>query len=120
MILRVDRARLLEVAHHCLRTDPDVTDGGSLAAAVACHADEVMDSPVYPEPHHRAATLMHQLVRVPALEAGNELFGAVVAAVYLTASGLTIVAVEGVRRLGRARPRRPRHPRDLAHEIRRE
>ncbi|MGW3560470.1 hypothetical protein ACWDNT_24480, partial [Streptomyces sp. NPDC000963] len=40
----------------------------------------MMDVPVYEQPHHRAAALLEQLVRVPALEHSNELYGVVVAA----------------------------------------
>lgn len=90
MILRIDRAWLSEVARQTLPGDPDITDHGSFAAAVARHTDEVMDTLVYAEPHHRAAALMHQLIRVPGLENFNELFGAVVATSYLAASGLTV------------------------------
>ncbi|MFE5586544.1 fic family toxin-antitoxin system, toxin component [Kitasatospora sp. NPDC056531] len=92
MILRIDRAWLLDIAHQCLSHDPDITDYGSLAAAVARHADSVMDVPVYEAVHQRAAALMHQLVRVPALESGNEHFAAVVAASYLSASGVIVTA----------------------------
>ncbi|WP_256257159.1 fic family toxin-antitoxin system, toxin component [Streptomyces sp. MUSC 14] len=65
-------------------------DFGSLQAAVARHTDKVMDRYVYPKPHHRAAALMHQLIRVPALEHANGLFGAVCAASYLTVSGAVV------------------------------
>ncbi|GAA2742229.1 MULTISPECIES: fic family toxin-antitoxin system, toxin component [Kitasatospora] len=92
MILRIDRTWLLETAQHFLPRDPDITDYGSLAAAVARHVDEVMDVPVYGALHQRAAALMHQLVRVPALEFANELFAAVVAASYLSASGVIVTA----------------------------
>ena len=92
MIIAIDRAWLLDLAHQSLPGDPDVTDFGTTAAAVARHADRVMDTYVYTEPHHRAAALMHQLVRVPALEHSNELFGAVVAASYLAASGVVVTA----------------------------
>ncbi|WP_159049040.1 hypothetical protein [Streptomyces sp. NRRL B-3648] len=47
MILHVDRVWLLEAAQQYLRADPDVTDWGALAAAVARHADEVMGTAVY-------------------------------------------------------------------------
>ncbi|MET9881267.1 fic family toxin-antitoxin system, toxin component [Actinacidiphila glaucinigra] len=90
MIVHIDRAWLLDLAHRNMPADPDVTDFGSMAAAVARHTDKVMESPVYTEVHHRAAALMHQLIRVPALEHANELFGAVVAAAYLTASGAIV------------------------------
>ncbi|MEU3570843.1 fic family toxin-antitoxin system, toxin component [Kitasatospora sp. NPDC036755] len=92
MILRIDRAWLLDVAHQFLPTDPDVTDYGTLAAAVARHADTVMEVPVYGAAHQRAAALMHQLIRVPALESANEHFAAVVAASYLSASGVVVTA----------------------------
>ncbi|MED7951054.1 MULTISPECIES: fic family toxin-antitoxin system, toxin component [unclassified Streptomyces] len=92
MILRVDRAWLLDVTHQFLAADPDVTDYGTLAAAVARHVDEVMEVPVYGAVHQRAAALMHQLIRVPALEYANEHFAAVVAASYLSASGVIVTA----------------------------
>jgi len=92
VILHIDRAWLLDLAHRSLPGDPDVTDFGTLQAAVARHADKVMGTPVYTEVHHRAAALMHQLIRCPALEFGNELFGAVVAASYLTVSGVVVTA----------------------------
>ena len=92
MIVHIDRAWLLDLAHRSIPGDPDVTDFGTLAAAVARHVDQVMGTPVYAETHHRAAALMHQLVRVPALERGNELFAAVVAASYLAAGGQVVVA----------------------------
>jgi death-on-curing protein len=92
VILRVDRAWLLDIAHRFLPRDPDVTDHGTLAAAVARHADAVMEVPVYGAVHQRAAALMHQLIRVPALESVNEHFAAVVAASYLSASGVIVTA----------------------------
>ncbi|MER8101195.1 fic family toxin-antitoxin system, toxin component [Kitasatospora sp. NPDC094016] len=92
MILRIDRAWLLDIVHQFLPADPDVTDYGTLAAAVARHLDEVVDVPVYGEVHQRAAALMHQLIRVPALEFANEHFAAVVAASYLSASGVIVTA----------------------------
>ncbi|MFF4526974.1 fic family toxin-antitoxin system, toxin component [Streptomyces bluensis] len=93
MIVAIDRAWLLDIAHRNLPGDPDVTDFGSLQAAVARHSDKLIDRYVYPAAHQRAAALIHQLIRVPALEYANELFGAVVAAAYLTASG-AIVTVD--------------------------
>ncbi|WP_455360688.1 fic family toxin-antitoxin system, toxin component [Streptomyces sp. SYSU K21746] len=90
MILHIDRAWLLDIAAQYLASDPDITDYGSLAAAVARHADVVIDVPVYAEPHHRAAALLHQLVRVPALEFGNEHFATVVALSYMALSGQQI------------------------------
>ncbi len=92
MILRIDRTWLLDVAQQFLRADPDITDYGTLAAAVARHVDEVMDVPVYGGVHQRAAALLHQLIRVPALEFANEHFAAVVAASYLSASGVIVTA----------------------------
>lgn len=66
-------------------------DWGALEAARARHAYRVMDAtPVYDQPHHRAAALLQQLVRIPALEHSNELFAATVAAAYLHASGMPV------------------------------
>lgn len=48
-------AWLLDLAHRHMPGDPDVVDFGSPAAAVARHADKVMDTPVYTEVYHRAA-----------------------------------------------------------------
>ncbi|WP_033353322.1 hypothetical protein [Kitasatospora aureofaciens] len=105
MILRIDRTWLLDLAHQFLPGDPDVTDYGTLAAAVARHADEVMDVPVHGAVHQRAAALMHQLIRVPALESANEHFAAVAAASYLSASGVIVTA-------------EPKHAVDLAARVR--
>jgi prophage maintenance system killer protein len=92
VIVHIDRAWLLDIAARHLPADPDITDYGSIAAAVARHADVVIDVPVYAEPHHRAAALLHQLVRVPALDFANEHFAAVVAASYLALSGQQVTA----------------------------
>lgn len=119
MILHVDRGWLLEVARGYARPEPDVTDWGSFAAAVARHADEVMGIAVYPGVEHRAAALMHTLVRLPALEHRSELFGAAVAAAYLTASGQTVsVSPKDAAALAE-RVRDGLDVRDLAREIKR-
>lgn len=120
MILRVDRGWLLEIARQVLPGDPDVVDYGTFAAAVARHVDEVMETPVYSRPHHRAAALMHQLVRCPGLENYNELLGAVVATAYLSASGLTVTVAPKAAALLAARVRDGLGVRDLADEIKRE
>ncbi|MET9427899.1 MULTISPECIES: fic family toxin-antitoxin system, toxin component [unclassified Streptomyces] len=90
MILQIDLPWLLDIAHRELPGDPEVVDWGALEAARARHGFRVMDTPVYNQPHHRAAALLQQLVCVPALEHSNELFAAAVAAAYLHASGLTV------------------------------
>ncbi|GGV57879.1 fic family toxin-antitoxin system, toxin component [Streptomyces spectabilis] len=91
-VLLIDKRWLLEVAQNLVPGDPDITDYGALAAAAARHRDTVMDRLVYDSAHHRAAALLHSLIRVPALEHSNELFAAQVAHAYLTASGLTVKA----------------------------
>ncbi|MFE2431597.1 fic family toxin-antitoxin system, toxin component [Streptomyces sp. NPDC059373] len=119
MIVHIDRAWLLDLAHQHIPGDPDITDFGTLAAAVARHADKVMDTPVYTEPHHRAAALMHQLIRVPALEYANGLFGAVVAASYLTVSGaIVVVAPKQAANLAARIDREALGVRQVAEEIR--
>ncbi|MCQ4212586.1 fic family toxin-antitoxin system, toxin component [Streptomyces longispororuber] len=90
MFLQIDLPWLLDVAHQQLPGDPLVVDYGSLEAARARHCCRVMDTYVYPEPHHRAAALLQQLVLVPTLEHSNELFAAATAAAYLHASGLPV------------------------------
>ncbi|MEU2453957.1 fic family toxin-antitoxin system, toxin component [Streptomyces sp. NPDC012765] len=91
MFLQVDLPWLLEIAHRDLPGDPAPVDWGALEAARARHAYRVMDAtPAYDQPHHRAAALLQQLVRIPALEHSNELFAATVAAAYLHASGMPV------------------------------
>ncbi|MFH9725389.1 fic family toxin-antitoxin system, toxin component [Streptomyces sp. NPDC017254] len=87
MLLQIDLSWLLDVAQQEIPGDPEISDWGAFEAARARHAFRVMDTPVYDQPHHRAAALLEQFVRVPALEHSNELYGVVVAAAYLHASG---------------------------------
>ncbi|MEK9518577.1 fic family toxin-antitoxin system, toxin component [Streptomyces sp. adm13(2018)] len=92
MLLQIDLSWLLEIAQQEIPGDPEISDWGALEAARARHAFRVMDIPVYEQPHHRAAALLEQFVRVPALEHSNELYGVVVAAAYLHACGQTVSA----------------------------
>lgn len=87
MMLTVDLPWLLDIAQNEIPGDPEVVDWGSLEAGRARHCFQVMDTPVYAQPHHRAAALLQQFVLVPPLEHSNELFAAAVAAAYLYASG---------------------------------
>ncbi|MGA5194242.1 fic family toxin-antitoxin system, toxin component [Streptomyces exfoliatus] len=89
-MLRIDLSWLLAVAQSEIPGDPEISDWGALEAARARHVFHVMDTPVYDQPHHRAAALLEQFVRVPALEHSNELYGVVVAAAYLHASGYPV------------------------------
>ncbi|AXI79856.1 fic family toxin-antitoxin system, toxin component [Peterkaempfera bronchialis] len=103
MNVRVDLAWLLMMAEQYTPGDPQVTDYGSLLAAVARHQAEVFDIPVYPEPQDRAAALLHQLMRAPALERSNELFATAAAYAYLVAGGATVATTtREVRSLARA------------------
>ncbi|MFJ6216496.1 fic family toxin-antitoxin system, toxin component [Streptomyces sp. NPDC092296] len=103
MNVRVDLAWLLMTAEQYTPGDPQVADYGSLLAAVARHQAEVFDIPVYPEPQDRAAALLHQLMRAPALERSNELFATAVAYAYLAAGGATVATTaREVRALARA------------------
>ncbi|WP_093610906.1 fic family toxin-antitoxin system, toxin component [Streptomyces indicus] len=82
--------------------DPQVTDWGSLVAAVSRHEAEIFGVPVYDEPHERAAALLQQLLHIPALERSNAMFACAVAYGYLVASGLkVVVSAEQVRDLAR-------------------
>ncbi|PYC77037.1 fic family toxin-antitoxin system, toxin component [Streptomyces tateyamensis] len=103
MKLEVDLSWLLMTAEQYTPGDPQVTDYGSLLAAIARHHAEIFDIAVYPEPQDRAAALMHQLIRVPALERTNELFATAVAYAYLVASGCHVATTaREVRSLARA------------------
>ncbi|MDH6131571.1 prophage maintenance system killer protein [Kitasatospora sp. MAA4] len=103
MKLEVDLSWLLMTAEQYTPGDPQVVDYGSLLAAVARHQAEIFDIAVYPEPQDRAAALIHQLIRVPALERTNELFATAVAYAYLVASGCNIATTaREVRSLARA------------------
>ncbi|MDJ0345882.1 fic family toxin-antitoxin system, toxin component [Streptomyces sp. H10-C2] len=95
MILFIDEPWLLDLAQTHLPGDPDVVDWGALTAAVARHRAETMGTAVYPEPHHRAAALLHSLVRVPAMEHSNQLFAASAAVAYLAASGRPVKVTAG-------------------------
>ncbi|MFJ3930626.1 MULTISPECIES: fic family toxin-antitoxin system, toxin component [unclassified Streptomyces] len=102
MSLPIDLAWLLMVAEHRTPGDPRVTDWGALIAAVARHDAEIFGTPVYGDPHERAAALLHLLLRVPALEHSNALFASAVAYGYLVASGVEVeTSPERVRDLAR-------------------
>ncbi|WP_432190539.1 hypothetical protein [Streptomyces sp. Tue6028] len=75
-----------------------------------------MGTPVYAGAY-RAAAPMQLLIRVLALEAHNELFGAVVAAAHLTASGVLVTVSP---KDAAARVRDGLGVCDLATEIKRE
>ncbi|MCX4682235.1 fic family toxin-antitoxin system, toxin component [Streptomyces sp. NBC_01433] len=92
MQLSIDRGWLLEILEQRLGDHPDISDWGATAAAVARHSDTIMDQVVYPEPHHRAASLLHSLLRVPALAHSNEIFALSVAYGFLNMCGLTVSA----------------------------
>ncbi len=103
MNIEIDLSWLLMVAEQYTPGDPRVTDYGSLVAAVTRHQAEIFDVLVYPEPEDRAAALMHQLIRVPALERNNELFATAVAFAYLVAGGATVATTtREMRSLARA------------------
>lgn len=79
------------VAEHKTPGDPQVTDWGALVAAVARHEAEIFGSPVYSDPHSRAAALLQLLLHVHALERSNAMFASAVAYAYLVASGLKVI-----------------------------
>ncbi|MEU1349173.1 fic family toxin-antitoxin system, toxin component [Streptomyces sp. NPDC005775] len=91
MNLRIQLSWLLMVAEHKTPGDPQVTDWGALVAAVARHEAEIFGSPVYSDPHSRAAALLQLLLHVPALERSNAMFASAVAYGYLVAAGLKVI-----------------------------
>ncbi|MFD3654989.1 fic family toxin-antitoxin system, toxin component [Streptomyces sp. 24-1644] len=102
MNVKIDLSWLLMVAEHRTPGDPQVVDWGALVAAVSRHEAEIFGSPVYSDPHTRAAALLQLLLHVPALEHSNAMFASAVAYGYLVASGLKVItSPEQVRDLAR-------------------
>lgn len=87
MNLRVDLAWLLSAAQ-ILPGDPQVSDYGVLVGAEYRHGARLMDQDVYPQPHDKAAALLHSLIRTPALEHSNALYAVAAARAYLMICGL--------------------------------
>ncbi|MFE9866194.1 fic family toxin-antitoxin system, toxin component [Streptomyces sp. NPDC005506] len=119
MNLRIDLSWLLMVAEHKTPGDPQVVDWGALVAAVARHEAEIFGSPVYSDPHIRAAALLQLLLHVPALERSNAMFASAVAYGYLVASGLKVItSPEQVRDLARLVKEGKADVRAIADELR--
>ncbi|MFF8845362.1 fic family toxin-antitoxin system, toxin component [Streptomyces sp. NPDC015127] len=119
MNLTIDLAWLLMVAEHKTPGDPQVTDWGALVAAVSRHDAEIFGTPVYADPHARAAALLQLLLHVPALEHSNAMFASAVAYGYLVASGRKVVtSPEQVRDLARLVKQGKADVRAVADELR--
>ncbi|AXE76647.1 fic family toxin-antitoxin system, toxin component [Streptomyces sp. R-74717] len=119
MNLQIDLSWLLMVAEHKTPGDPQVVDWGALVAAVARHEAEIFGSPVYSDPHSRAAALLQLLLHVPALEHSNAMFSSAVAYGYLVASGLKVItSPEQVRDLARLVKEGKADVRVIADELR--
>ncbi|MFI8436908.1 fic family toxin-antitoxin system, toxin component [Streptomyces sp. NPDC079020] len=119
MNLRIDLSWLLMVAEHKTPGDPQVVDWGALVAAVSRHEAEIFGSPVYSDPHSRAAALLQLLLHVPALERSNAMFASAVAYGYLVASGLKVItSPEQVRDLARLVKEGKADVRVIADELR--
>ncbi|GGY87293.1 fic family toxin-antitoxin system, toxin component [Streptomyces nitrosporeus] len=119
MNLRIDLSWLLMVAEHKTPGDPQVVDWGALVAAVSRHEAEIFGSPVYSDPHSRAAALLQLLLHVPALEHSNAMFASAVAYGYLIASGEKITtSPEQVRDLARLVKEGKADVRGIAEELR--
>ncbi|MFB4426085.1 fic family toxin-antitoxin system, toxin component [Streptomyces sp. QL37] len=120
MNLQIDLSWLLMVAEHKTPGDPQVVDWGALVAAVSRHEAEIFGSPVYSDPHSRAAALLQLLLHVPALEHSNAMFASAVAYGYLVASGLKVItSPEQVRDLARLVKEGKADIRTIAEELRR-
>ncbi|MFF9864484.1 fic family toxin-antitoxin system, toxin component [Streptomyces sp. NPDC013953] len=119
MNLSIDLAWLLMIAEHKTPGDPQVTDWGALVAAVARHDAGIFGTPVYADPHARAAALLQLLLHVPALEHSNAMFASAVAYGYLVACGLKVVtSPEQVRDLARLVKAGEADVRAIADELR--
>lgn len=120
MNLQIDLSWLLMVAEHKTPGDPQVVDWGALVAAVSRHEAEIFGSPVYSDPHSRAAAMLQLLLHVPALEHSNAMFASAVAYGYLVASGLKVItSPEQVRDLARLVKEGKADVRSIAEELRR-
>ncbi|MER5553921.1 MULTISPECIES: fic family toxin-antitoxin system, toxin component [unclassified Streptomyces] len=120
MNLQIDLSWLLMVAEHKTPGDPQVVDWGALVAAVSRHEAEIFGSPVYSDPHSRAAAMLQLLLHVPALEHSNAMFASAVAYGYLVASGLKVItSPEQVRDLARLVKEGKADVRAIAEELRR-
>ncbi|MFD6275358.1 fic family toxin-antitoxin system, toxin component [Streptomyces sp. NPDC060209] len=120
MNLQIDLSWLLMVAEHKTPGDPQVVDWGALVAAVSRHEAEIFGSPVYSDPHSRAAAMLQLLLHVPALEHSNAMFASAVAYGYLVASGLKVItSPEQVRDLARLVKEGKADVRSIADELRR-
>lgn len=120
MNLQIDLSWLLMVAEHKTPGDPQVVDWGALVAAVGRHEAEIFGSPVYSDPHSRAAALLQLLLHVPALEHSNAMFASAVAYGYLVASGLKVItSPEQVRDLALLVKEGKADVRAIADELRR-
>jgi prophage maintenance system killer protein len=118
--LQIDLSWLLMVAEYKTPGDPQVVDWGALVAAVSRHEAEIFGSPVYSDPHSRAAALLQLLLHVPALEHSNAMFASAVAYGYLVASGLKVItSPEQVRDLARLVKEGKADVRAIADELRR-
>ncbi|MFD4031113.1 fic family toxin-antitoxin system, toxin component [Streptomyces sp. NPDC058637] len=119
MNLQIDLSWLLMVAEHKTPGDPQVVDWGALVAAVSRHEAEIFGSPVYSDPHSRAAAMLQLLLHVPALEHSNAMFASAVAYGYLVASGLKVItSPEQVRDLARLVKEGKADVRVIAEELR--
>ncbi|MFD7614167.1 fic family toxin-antitoxin system, toxin component [Streptomyces sp. NPDC059828] len=119
MTLSIDLAWLLMVAEYKTPGDPQVTDWGALVAAVSRHEAEIFGTPVYSDPHTRAASLLQLLLHVPALEHSNAMFASAVAYGYLVACGLKVATTpEQVRDLARLVKKGKADVRAIAAELR--
>ncbi|WP_327120938.1 fic family toxin-antitoxin system, toxin component [Streptomyces sp. NBC_01341] len=120
MNLQIDLSWLLMVAEHKTPGDPQVVDWGALVAAVSRHEAEIFGSPVYSDPHARAAAMLQLLLHVPALEHSNAMFASAVAYGYLVASGTKVItSPEQVRDLARLVKEGKADVRAIADELRR-
>ncbi|MFF0449991.1 fic family toxin-antitoxin system, toxin component [Streptomyces sp. NPDC004609] len=88
MPLHVDLSWILEVAERAGQRDPAPDDLGVPLAADSRHRAELLEQPVYGDPHARAAALVHTLGRCRWLERSNLTVACAVAVMYLNASGI--------------------------------
>jgi death-on-curing protein len=94
MIDYLDLDDLLEIARAAVGGEPTVRDYGLLESALARPRASVFGADAYPDPHLKAAALLHSLARNHALVDGNKRLAWTACLTFLAINGHWISAPE--------------------------
>ena len=86
----LDVEDLLHIAERATGAPVDVRDIGLLAAAAARPRASAFGADAYPTLHHKAAALLHSIVKNHALVDGNKRLGWLATAVFLEINGSSV------------------------------